>query len=65
MNKLLSTSLESRFNIFDLRTLHPIHGFASMTQNAHKSSIWCGRHLPQNRDLWITTGGNGAVSLWK
>ncbi|KAJ3013654.1 WD repeat-containing protein 92, partial [Thoreauomyces humboldtii] len=32
MNKLAVTSLESSFEIFDLRTLHPDRGFASVTE---------------------------------
>ncbi|CAG7723910.1 unnamed protein product, partial [Allacma fusca] len=32
---------------------------------AHKSTIWMGRHLPQNRDLFMTTGGAGSLCLWK
>lgn len=32
---------------------------------AHKSTIWGVRHIPQNRDLFTTLGGNGALNLWK
>ena len=32
---------------------------------AHKATVWCARHLPQNRDLFMTGGGNGGyVSYW-
>ncbi|ODM94969.1 WD repeat-containing protein 92 [Orchesella cincta] len=65
MNKLLATTLESKFHVYDCRTLHPTQGFADLTEKAHKSTIWMGRHLPQNRDIFMTTGGNGAVCLWK
>ncbi|XP_059476522.1 dynein axonemal assembly factor 10 [Neocloeon triangulifer] len=65
MNKLVATTLEAKFHVFDLRTQHPTRGFAYMTEEAHKSTIWCVRHLPQNREVFATTGGAGSVHLWK
>lgn len=32
MNKLVATSLESKFHVFDLRTQHPTKGFASVSE---------------------------------
>lgn len=65
MNKLLVTTLESKFRMYDLRTFHPESGFACMSEKAHKSTIWQGRFLPQNRDLFMTGGGNGGFNLYK
>jgi len=65
MNKLVATTLESKFHVFDLRTHHPKHGYASMSQEAHKSTVWAAKHLPQNRDVFMTTGGTGSLCLWK
>lgn len=65
MNKLLVTGLESKLTVYDLRTQHPADGFASVTESSHKATIWCGRHLPQNRDVFATCGGHGSVHLWK
>ncbi|TDH69549.1 hypothetical protein CCR75_005007 [Bremia lactucae] len=65
MNKLLVTTLESEFHMYDLRTLHPEKGFASVTEKAHKSTIWQGRFLPQNRDFFVTSGGNGGLNFYK
>eukprot|EP00055_Hartaetosiga_balthica_P005719 m.17213 g.17213 ORF g.17213 m.17213 type:complete len:353 (-) comp4743_c0_seq1:244-1302(-) len=65
MNKLLVTCLESRFHVFDMRTLHEEEGYASVTEKSHKSTIWVGRHLPQNRDVFATCGGNGSINVWK
>ncbi|TWW78388.1 dynein axonemal assembly factor 10 [Takifugu flavidus] len=65
MNKLVATSLEGKFHTFDLRTQHPTKGFASVSEKAHKSTIWQVRHLPQNRDIFMTTGGAGNLHLWK
>ena len=65
MNKCVVTTLESRFRIFDLRTQHAEEGFASVTERAHKATVWLSRHTPQNRDLWMTGGGNGGFNLYK
>ncbi|XP_046992196.1 dynein axonemal assembly factor 10 [Schistocerca americana] len=65
MNKLVATTLESKFYVYDTRTFHPKKGFASLSERAHKSTIWLARHLPQNRDIFVTCGGSGSVCLWK
>jgi len=65
MNKLVATSLESKFHTFDMRTQHLKNGFPSVTEKAHKSTVWGVRHLPQNRDIFVTLGGNGSIALWK
>lgn len=65
MNKMIVTTLEAKFRVFDMRTYHPKFGYSNSQQEAHESTVWTSRHLPQNRDVWMTTGGNGAVNLWK
>ncbi|CAM4725011.1 unnamed protein product [Leuciscus chuanchicus] len=65
MNKLVATSLEGKFHVFDMRTQHPSKGFASVSEKAHKSTVWQVRHLPQNRDIFMTSGGAGNLHLWK
>uniref|UniRef100_W5L6E4 Dynein axonemal assembly factor 10 n=2 Tax=Astyanax mexicanus TaxID=7994 RepID=W5L6E4_ASTMX len=65
MNKLVATSLEGKFHVFDMRTEHPTKGFASVSEKAHKSTVWQVRHLPQNRDIFMTAGGAGNLHLWK
>lgn len=65
MNKLLATTLESTFHVFDVMTQHPKKGFAKVTEKAHKSTIWLGRFLPQNREIFVTCGGGGTICLWK
>merc|ERR1719480_206843 len=42
-----------------------IHGFAHVGQTAHDSTIWKGHHLPQDRDTWVTCGGDGVASIWR
>jgi hypothetical protein len=39
--------------------------FFSNNKQGHDSTIWTAKHLPHNRDVWVTTGGDGSVSLWK
>jgi hypothetical protein len=65
MNKLSVTTLESKIHIFDLRTLHPELGYAGLSEVAHNSTIWGAKFLPQNRDIFITLGGNGSMNLYK
>ncbi|XP_076809462.1 dynein axonemal assembly factor 10-like [Clavelina lepadiformis] len=65
MNKLVASSLEGKFRVFDVRTHNSKTGFASLEEKAHKSTVWLVKHLPQNRDIFMTTGGSGSLSLWK
>ncbi|CAH1365816.1 dynein axonemal assembly factor 10 [Tenebrio molitor] len=65
MNKLVATTLESKIFCFDVRTQHPKKGFAQVVEKAHNSTIWAVKHLPQNREIFMTTGGAGTLCLWK
>lgn len=46
MNKLIATTLEGKFNIFDLRTNHHEEGYANLSQKGNKGTIWGLRHCP-------------------
>jgi WD40 repeat protein len=65
MNKLLVTSLESKFQCYDMRTMHPTVGYSHLEEKAHRSTIWLGKHMPQNRDIFATLGGNGGFNIYK
>lgn len=65
MNKLGAATLEGKFTIFDLRTFNSTSGYASLTEMGQKATLWGIKHLPQNRDLFATLGGNGALNLYK
>jgi WD40 repeat protein len=65
MNKIVVTTLESKFRCYDMRTQHPTNGFASLSERAHRSTVWISKHLPQNRDLFATVGGNGGFNIYK
>ena len=65
MNKFAVTTLESQFHVYDARTQHQTEGFASITEKAHNSTVWGAKHVPQNRDVFMTLGGNGSLNLYK
>jgi hypothetical protein len=65
MNKLGAATLEGKFTIFDLRTFNNNVGFSSLTEAGQKATLWGIKHVPQNRDLFCTLGGNGALNLYK
>ncbi|XP_072379790.1 dynein axonemal assembly factor 10-like isoform X2 [Diabrotica undecimpunctata] len=65
MNKLVATTLESKIFCYDVKTKHHKKGFACVTEKAHSSTVWTVKHLPQNRDIFMTTGGAGSLCLWK
>lgn len=65
MNKLVVSTLESKFRVYNMRTQHPEKGFSFLSEKAHKSTVWLGRHLPQNRDVFMTAGGNGGLNIYR
>ncbi|XP_055608058.1 dynein axonemal assembly factor 10 [Uranotaenia lowii] len=77
MNKLVVSTLEGGLHVFDMRTQHPEKGFAQLTErnagqslgtngviSGAKSTVWTVKHLPQNRDIFVSCGGSGSVRLW-
>ena len=42
MNKMVATTLEAKFHVFDLRTHHPQKGFTSLTEKVQVtySNLW-------------------------
>lgn len=48
MNKLVATSLEGKFHVFDLRTQHPTKGFASVCEKVQ----------------WVTPGEVRQTGVW-
>jgi len=66
MNKLVATCLEGRIHMWDLRTFHAEQGFAEVSHRVEKGqTIWGGKFLPQNREIFATLGGSGTVGLYK
>lgn len=78
MNKMVVTTLEGGLHCYDMRTQHPTKGFASVSErdagralgtngviSGAKSTVWSVKHLPQNREIFVSCGGSGSVRLWK
>ncbi|KAJ1546232.1 WD repeat-containing protein 92 [Nowakowskiella sp. JEL0078] len=67
MNKLMISTLEANIFAFDLRTQHPKEGFASTSikEKDKNETVWTVQHLPQNREIFISSGGTGGLSLYK
>ncbi|KAI7839135.1 hypothetical protein COHA_007138 [Chlorella ohadii] len=64
MNKFVATCLESRLCLYDARTQHPTRGFAGRVDKVGRdATLWVPRHLPQNRDVFMVTGGDGSLLL--
>jgi WD40 repeat protein len=77
MNKLTATTLEGGVYVYDLRTEHPTKGYSYCCEknagqalgtngviSGTKSTVWTVKHLPQNREIFMTGGGTGSVRLW-
>jgi hypothetical protein len=45
--------------------MHPTNGYSHLEEKAHRSTIWLGKHMPQNRDIFATIGGNGGFNIYK
>ena len=65
MNKLVATTLEGKFHIFDMRTFNAEFGYATLCEPNLKSTVWGAKHLPQNREVFLIQGGNGTCYLYK
>jgi WD repeat-containing protein 92 len=67
MNKLVSTGLESKFHIFEMRTFNEKSGYTSMSQktSSENTTGWIVKHLPQNRDIFCTCSGSGTMDIMK
>ncbi|KAG5677388.1 hypothetical protein PVAND_007151 [Polypedilum vanderplanki] len=77
MNKLVATTLEGGVFVYDMRTEHPTKGFSYCSEKnagqslgtngviqGSKSTVWTVKHLPQNRDIFMTGGGAGSIRVW-
>lgn len=57
MNKLVATSLEGKFHVFDMRTQHPTKGFASVSEKV----IALGGDT--RADVWLSCMGKNVRRL--
>lgn len=77
MNKLAATTLEGGLFVYDMRTQHHAKGFSYCSEknagqslgtngviSGAKATVWCVRHLPQNREIFMSGGGTGSIRVW-
>jgi len=58
---LVATTCNSKIHIVQSGNpsqTHPV-------ESGHKSAVWCASHLPQNRAIFMTSGGDGNLNLWQ
>ncbi|XP_067831048.1 dynein axonemal assembly factor 10-like isoform X3 [Heptranchias perlo] len=65
LNKLVATTLEGRIHVFNMQKFHTNKGFTCQSEKPYKFTAWTVRHLPQNRNIFVTSGGAGCLHLWK
>eukprot|EP01116_Phalansterium_solitarium_P024790 TRINITY_DN9185_c0_g1_i1.p1 TRINITY_DN9185_c0_g1~~TRINITY_DN9185_c0_g1_i1.p1 ORF type:complete len:352 (-),score=91.06 TRINITY_DN9185_c0_g1_i1:240-1295(-) len=65
MNKMAIGTLQAQLRVYDMRTFNAKTGFASLARKIGDSTVWCVRHLPQNRDVFMVTGGTGSMNIFK
>lgn len=66
MNKLVATTLEGTIQVFDMRTNHVESGYACLKHKIkNTSTFWGAKHLPQNRDIFCSLGGDGCLSIFQ
>ncbi|PNW72329.1 hypothetical protein CHLRE_16g672600v5 [Chlamydomonas reinhardtii] len=66
MNKFAVCCLEAQFHVFDARTQHPKKGFASVSEKITAgATVWGAQHLPQNREVFMVSAGDGNLYLYK
>ena len=65
LNESVQLKLSFTLSLAILVTAIVAGGFSFLSQEAHQSTVWAVRHLPQNRDVFMTCGGNGSLELWR
>lgn len=56
MNKLVATSLEGKFHVFDMRTQHPTKGFASVSEKVWGDRVFLNKRQCLNICCQSTAG---------
>ena len=65
MSKLSATCLKGRVHLWDL-TSDVKERYIEWTGTVESNhTIWGGRFLHQNKDVFVTISGSGSVALWK
>ncbi|XP_067015666.1 dynein axonemal assembly factor 10 [Anabrus simplex] len=64
INKIVATTLESGILVYDV-SRQTKNGYPCRKEKARVGTVWLVRHLPQNREVFVTCGGSGEVTLWQ
>lgn len=59
-----TVSRASKMDANQMPTVQRSHVSVDNTKEAEASTIWCVRHLPQNRNFFATCDGSGNVRVW-
>uniref|UniRef100_UPI00398F7B2B dynein axonemal assembly factor 10-like isoform X1 n=1 Tax=Pristiophorus japonicus TaxID=55135 RepID=UPI00398F7B2B len=65
LNKLVATTLEGRVHVFNMQKYDTNTCFSCWSEKPYKFTAWTVRHLRQNRNIFVTSGGAGCLHLWK
>lgn len=65
LHKLVATTLEGRIHVFNLHAFNANNDLVCQSEKPYKFTAWTVRHLPQNRAIFVTSGGAGSLHLWK
>ncbi|ORX88888.1 WD repeat-containing protein 92 [Basidiobolus meristosporus CBS 931.73] len=60
-SNIVATTVQSKFHVFHRTPESMDHS----EYKAHESTIWSIRHLPQNPEYFVTSGGDGCIALHK
>lgn len=80
LNRVVASTTYGGLNVFDFGSHDKVSCVSKMDADEMKSiqrnhvedrnhkeitpTIWCVRHLPQNRNMFATCGGSGNVRIW-
>lgn len=59
-----TVSCISKMDADEMPIIQRTHLKADHAKEAVASTIWCVRHVPQNRNIFATCGGSGNIRMW-
>lgn len=64
-SKLLVTTVQSTVRLFDFSSTASLPVLEKSLTEPHNSTVWSGKFVPQNRNLFLTCNGVGSFNLYK
>ena len=67
MRSVSATCLQGFVHIWDISSTRHMGNFPHWSEriNKHNHTIWGGRYLPQNSNIFLTIDGSGSVKIWR